>query len=273
MDVIGKPSRRVRDSFGADGALTPLPRGQVASWRCGDLVLKPLDMSEQMLQWQAAVLPGLEGRSDLRVAPPMAAADGSLCVDGWTCWPYLVGDHPTVEWAAVLAAGGAFHAGLRDVPRAAFLDERDDDWAVADRMAWGEQPLRHHLRDPDIAALAERLQPVNQASQLIHGDLAGNVLLHADLPPAVIDVSPYWRPTAYAAAVVVADALLWYDAGREVLALAEHSADPAQMLLRALLFRLVTERRRLATGPTTNDRYRHVVAEVCRWADAHRPPG
>lgn len=268
MVEVGGPPRRVLEIYGADGPLTPLPQGQRTAWRCGDLVLKPLDMSEQMLQWQASVLTGLEGRDDLRVAPPMVAADGSLCVEGWTCWPYLAGAHPTVEWAAVLAAGEAFHAALRHVPRPRFLEERVDDWAVADRMAWGEQPLEDHRLEPDIADLVWRLEPVDQDSQVVHGDLAGNVLLHADLPPAVIDVSPYWRPTEYAAAVVVADALLWHDAGREVLALVEHSVDPAQMLLRAMLFRLVTERRRLATGPRVNDRYRHVVTEVCRWADA-----
>jgi hypothetical protein len=35
------------------------------------------------------------------------------------------------------------------------------------------------------------------------------VLLSDGLAPAVIDMSPYWRPTAYAEAVVVVDALLW----------------------------------------------------------------
>ncbi len=32
--------------------------------------------------------------------------------------------------------------------------------------------------------------------QLVHGDLTGNLLFHTSLPPAVIDLSPYWRPTA-----------------------------------------------------------------------------
>jgi uncharacterized protein (TIGR02569 family) len=268
MVEVGKPPHHVLESFGAQGPMAPLPRGRTTSWRCGDLVLKPPDMSAQMLQWQATVLTGLEGRDDFRVAPPKAAADGSLSVDGWTCWPYLAGDHPIAEWAAVVATGEAFHAALRDVPRPGFLDDRDDDWAIADRFAWGEQALEDHLLDPDIADLAERLEPVDQHSQLIHGDLAGNVLLHADLPPAVIDVSPYWRPTSYAAAVVVADALLWYDAGRDVLALTERSAVPAQMLLRAMLFRLVADRLGRASEPIANDRYRHLVSEVCRWADA-----
>lgn len=50
------------------------------------------------------------------------------------------------------------------------------------------------------------------AAQLIHGDLTGNVLFAADEAPAVIDFSPYWRPPVFAEAVVVADGLLWFQA-------------------------------------------------------------
>jgi hypothetical protein len=44
---------------------------------------------------------------------------------------------------------------------------------------------------------------------LIHGDLTGNVLFHDELPPAIIDFTPYWRPLEFQSAVVVADALVW----------------------------------------------------------------
>lgn len=46
----------------------------------------------------------------------------------------------------------------------------------------------------------------------MHRDLTGNVLFSRSLPPAVIDISPYWRPPAYAEGVVVADALCWHEA-------------------------------------------------------------
>ena len=86
------------------------------------------------------------------------------------------------------------------------------------------------------------MRPVDLPDQLIHGDLSGNVLFDPVLPPAVIDWSLYWRPAAYARAVVVVDGLLWYGAGDE-LAVAEATREQAgQMLVRALLFRLVVDR-------------------------------
>ncbi|MEY9932945.1 hypothetical protein ABH926_007598 [Catenulispora sp. GP43] len=76
-------------------------------------------------------------------------------------------------------------------------------------------------------------------NQVIHGDLSGNVLTASGRLPAVIDFSPYWRPAAYADAIVVVDGLLWFGAGPDQLALASTGADFPQMLVRALLFRLV----------------------------------
>jgi hypothetical protein len=61
------------------------------------------------------------------------------------------------------------------------------------------------------------------------------VLFDDQLPPAVIDFSPYWRPTAFASAIVVADALVWEGAPDELA----DAVDP-QYLLRALIYRAVT---------------------------------
>lgn len=52
---------------------------------------------------------------------------------------------------------------------------------------------------------------------------------------------PYWRPPCFAAAVVVADALVWEAAGDQLLESLQWNADDAQFLLRALLFRAITD--------------------------------
>ena len=74
--------------------------------------------------------------------------------------------------------------------------------------------------------------PLALPHQLVHGDLLGNVLYDDSLPPAVIDVSPAWRPARYADAIVVIDALGWSDASPDVL---EPLADDEglQLLVRA----------------------------------------
>ena len=76
---------------------------------------------------------------------------------------------------------------------------------------------------------------------MIHGDLTGNVLFADPLPPAVIDLALYWRPAAYARAIVVADALAWEGATPDDLAAATSGDGFGQFLARALLARIVTD--------------------------------
>jgi len=63
----------------------------------------------------------------------------------------------------------------------------------------------------------------------------------------VLDFSPYVRPLCYADAIVVADAMLWERAGPELFDLLTPGAVGIQVLLRALVFRLVAED--LGTAP------------------------
>lgn len=81
---------------------------------------------------------------------------------------------------------------------------------------------------------------VNIPSQVIHGDLLGNVLFAEGRPPAIIDWAPYWRPPGLGAAIAVVDAACWH--GYSLDALADHHGIPQwrQLLLRALVFRMTT---------------------------------
>jgi uncharacterized protein (TIGR02569 family) len=171
----------------------------------------------------------------------VAATDGSLCVDGWCASRYLPGRHEHGRWAEIVAAGERLHAALRGIPRPAFLDRRSGPWAVADRVAWGERPPSEVAEVTHLARLVAGTRPVSEPGQLIHGDLTGNVLFDRLLPPAIIDLSPYWRPTGFASAIVVADALVWDGADARVLDAVGHVDDFGQYLVRALIFRLVTD--------------------------------
>jgi uncharacterized protein (TIGR02569 family) len=177
----------------------------------------------------------------VRVAVPVAATDRRWVVDGWVATRFLEGEPGGWRWDEVLAAGRAFHEAVAHLPRPSFLDRRRSPWDVGDRMAWGDEPLV--VRDAGLAPLVDRLaaalRPVDGASQLVHGDLGGNVLLSAaGAPPAILDLSPYWRPPAWADAVVVVDALVWADAHPSLVD--EAGVDP-QFLARAMLYRLVTD--------------------------------
>jgi uncharacterized protein (TIGR02569 family) len=244
--------------FGALEAPVSLPGGRGGAWRVGRLVFKRVGedpVVAEELRWLGTALgdwPAPRRRSagawpavasSVRVAVPVRATNGRWVVGGWAATPFLEGSPAGWAWGAVLDAGRRFHEAVAHLPRPTFLDRRESPWDTGDRMAWGERPL--HV-GPALRPLCERvaaaLRPVpNQRSQLVHGDLGGNVLLLPAGPPAIIDLSPYWRPPGWALAVVVVDALAWGGADASVLDLVAGEPEIEQLLLRAMLYRLVTD--------------------------------
>jgi hypothetical protein len=86
-------------------------------------------------------------------------------------------------------------------------------WKLADQMTWDDgAPVWLGVGAGTLERLQQLKAPITEPSQLVHGDMAGNILWHPDLPPAVIDFSPYRRPGEFAAALVTVDAVLWYGA-------------------------------------------------------------
>lgn len=233
-----RPPQSVVRSFGSGQRLHRLLGGQGTSWKAGDLVLKPSE--GPVHPWLGETFGGLvlEG---VRVSVPVASSDGRWVVDGWGAASFVVGSEPDLSlpstWLGVIEAGRAFHSAISRIGRPAFADSRDDPWAIADRVAWGERPMRFAPELADVAAqLKAQPDPPGQ-SQLVHCDLTGNVLFAPGLPPAVIDVSPYWRPPSYAEGVVVADALCHHGADGSALPML---GVPLTAIARALLFRLAT---------------------------------
>jgi uncharacterized protein (TIGR02569 family) len=226
VETMRPPPEHVLAAFAVEGEPVLLPGGTGRSWRVGSLVLKPLDHPANEIAWQAGILASVEqdGFRVARMRPQI--------VDGWIASGYVVGAHETGRWREIIAVGERLHAALAREPRPdAILDQRTDPWSIGDRVAWGEMPFSE--LDDILAAL----EPVEAGSQLIHGDLTGNVLFHDELPPAIIDVAPAWRPPAFASASVVAAALCWEGAPEELA-----GAVDRQYLLRALIFRAVTSR-------------------------------
>jgi uncharacterized protein (TIGR02569 family) len=235
------PSPAALAAFAPGSTPVKLDGGQGQSFRAGDLVLKPAGLSDEA-EWSAATFERLAG-GGFRVPRPVRSPAGAVVVDGWTAWTWLEGEpagRNGGRWSETLAACEAFHAALADVPRPEFLDRRTDPWSVADRMAFGEVPMGVSAEvEPVAAELVRLVEPVTLRSQVIHGDFTGNVLFADGLPPGVIDFSPYWRPAAFAAAVIAADGLTWGGMRMEELRLFEHVPGFRPMLVRAFLRRLL----------------------------------
>jgi hypothetical protein len=215
-DLAGRPER--------------LAGGQGTSWRVGEAVLKPDDAAPAYQEWRAGVLARLAGRPDVRVSVPLRTRTGALAAHGWTASTWEPGEHVPGSWSEVAEAGRRLSAALVDEPQPAVLAQRTDAWAVADRIAWGEQPLPAGA-GPTLRALAAARRrwtcrpswctatsPATCCSPTAACAGAGPVALLAT--------------AAYATAVVVADG------GPDDL---EHGPHWPQLVLRARLFRAVTD--------------------------------
>ena len=250
-----RPPDHVLDLFVADGVLEPLAGGQGTSWRAGDLVLSPGRDATQ-LAWLAFVQARLAVRLDeevprsIRLALPVPARDGRIVVDGWAATRFEPGATPCSDLPTLRATAHLLHARLAiAVPeRPDGLDARTDQWAVGERLAYdGDAAVRAADDRPEpghrdlVVALVATLDGSDLGrEQLVHADLAGNVLLDATGTPLVIDLSTAWRSPLWAEAVCVLDAVLWH--GAPAAALDDwRTGTHRQAMLRAALFRLFAD--------------------------------
>jgi len=266
-----RPGPAVLASFGAAAEPVSLPGGVGTAWRAGDIVLKPAG-DPRAADWTAELYRILRERAggDFRVPEPVrpAAGDraaGDLAAGGWVArdrasgawaaWRWLPGE--PADWAGLspcwprlVAVSRAFHATLAGLPPPPWLGRDGTPWTVADQVAWGEHDPGDILASGhgipagltgQVRRLLAALRPVRAADQLVHGDLAGNVLFAEGQPPAVIDFSPYWRPAGLGVSVAAVDALTWSGADPAILDELDGEPEIDQLLARAHIGRLVTE--------------------------------
>jgi len=216
-------------AFGVAGTVpVRLPGGRGTTWRAGQVVLKPAD-SVRAGRWAADVYDALTGPG-FRVPRPVRAVTGDWVTEGWTAWRWVAGaaadwSGVSPRWPELIAVSRALHAALAGLPMPHWWDREENPWTIGDRVAWGERdpgPLLGPAAGPvavQVRRLLPALRPVDLPDQLIHADLAGNVLFADGLPAAVIDFSPLHRPAGLPLAVVAVDALMWQRARPEVLGL------------------------------------------------------
>lgn len=249
------PPDHVLDLFAVPGEVRALPGGQGASVLAGDLVLSPgrdpglSDLLNPVLARLAVDLDTRRGRRrrDLRIAVPVPARDGSWVVDGWGASRYEPGTRTCTDLAVLRATGALLHAELAQIvgswPPA--QEAPRSPWDRAERVAFGsgdELPTGLNSETTELASqlLAGRSSEAMGPNQLVHGDLAGNVLLDEAGAPVVIDFAPYWRPVLWAEAVCVLDAVMWLDADPSAMA-DWQAGSRREAMLRAGLFRLLAD--------------------------------
>lgn len=246
------PGADVIESFGVEvGTPELLPGGQRRSWLVGDAVFKPVDDITEHA-WVSEVFSVWDPAAGVRVPVPLRSSEDRWCWEGWAAHRYVVGRPLRMSGEAniIRAAAESFHAAVAALPRASFLDSRDDPWAFGDRVAWEGRPA---VGSPETIELVEALlasyRGLEARRQMVHGDIGGNVLGGDGLRPAVIDWPPYWRPSGWALAVAAFDAVCWEGVTPPFLDEWADVADWDQVLLRAAVYRLAT------VGRTERDGY------------------
>lgn len=237
--------------------MTPVSLGDWdGGWRLGEVVLSPV-ADHARAAWSAKVRETLVV-DGVRLARPVRATDGRYVVSGWRADTYIDGA-PEPRHDEVVSVSLRLHKATAQLERPRFLVQPPvapwvdvDVFVAADRAAWESVPLRS-LRaggvpiapTPDgqrslelIGQLATLRKPVRSPDQLVHGDLFGTVLFSGAHTPGLTDITPYWRPAAWAAGVVVVDALAWGGGDDGLLDRWSTLPEWPQMLLRALIFRL-----------------------------------
>ncbi|KAK9491662.1 hypothetical protein V1508DRAFT_197893 [Lipomyces doorenjongii] len=244
MASVGRPSLPsfVIEAFEAEGEVVAAAGGMGTSYYVGNAVFKHVaPQDEAQAVWCASVFDGLKV-DGVRIPRPLLSSQGSYVVNGWSASEFVSGETgPHDRWKQILATARALHKVLSEISCPEFIRQRISPWATGDRVAWDEatiEPLEE-LRQPFERLNSFKRCIDDQPSQIIHADLAGNVLFSDGLDPAVIDFSPSWRPAAYADAIVVADGLLWYGGQESLIDLGSSGEVFLQLLVRALLFRLI----------------------------------
>jgi uncharacterized protein (TIGR02569 family) len=238
-------------AFGAAGIdPVPLSGGRGTAWRAGQLVLKPAD-SVREGRWFADVYDALSGPG-FRVPRPVRAVTGDWVAQGWTASQVVAGapadwSGVSPRWPELIAVSRALHAALAGASVPEWRGAMENPWMIGDQVAWGERdpgPLLGRAAGQitgQVRLLLAALRPVDLPDQLVHADLAGNVLFADGASPAVIDFSPLYRPAGLPLAIVAVDALMWHRARPEVLGQLASEPELDQLLARALVYRLVTE--------------------------------
>ncbi|KAE9375994.1 phosphotransferase family protein [Stipitochalara longipes BDJ] len=256
---MNPPSPEIINAFGLSGTPKPLPGGRGLCYLVGETVFKPAD-DDTEAQWLSELATKLLIRSSAsyRLSKPLAVF-GQPCTfvfDRWTASSFLPGaTEQSGNFEEILQVSRAFHADLAEViyEKPVAIAGRSNRWCEADAVTWEEKKLEDVPDvDQEILAqldpilkklvLARKSLPESVKPQLIHADLAGNVLFQADPrePPAIIDLTLYWRPARYAEAIIVADGLTWDGKGHGLIQFYGMDELGKQMLLRALYWRCLT---------------------------------
>lgn len=257
-----QPTTRALEAFAGGERAERLTGGMGTSWRAGDVVLKP-SPGFGVARCLASTHTDLPNDPNCRFQRPIPTAGGEWEVDGWTAWGWVDGEAQPSRVIETLRAARAYHGLLRGLPCDRALIDRDDPWARADRVAWDEVPSDYGA---EFDGLLDRFRTAPPAlePQRVHGDLTGNVVLSPGLSPGIIDATLYWRPPAFAEAIVLVDQS-WFSHVPDISPFAGTTALTA--MVRVAARRRIAEQPEQMRSGKDRDIALRIANQIAQWTD------
>lgn len=240
MSESFKIPKHVKDEFHLQGDGVSLEGGSGHAYQFDDIVIKQILDSEEY-NWSAEVLNSIPSASEILIAKPIKSKSGNWVIDNWAATTFIKSKHIQGNWPDRLTASKTFHKLLKKYAWNAKLRPERHRFSHADSIVWGDIPFKNMFHG-DMGRYISRIfsffRKINCSNQVIHSDLCGNTLFTENKIPVIIDFSPAFRPTYYAEAIIVCDAIAWEEAPLELIHILE-AQDRNQYILRAINFRLV----------------------------------
>lgn len=231
--------REVLEAFGISGKPEKLAGGQGQSVRVGDFVIKPIDEISKY-SWTGSVLESISSL-DIAISKPIRSKNGNFVEKGYGATPFIEGEFRRGKIDEKIKACQALHQLTLSIEQPEQWSDWYSPWQRANQVAWQEIDLPNNADIRSIRIIEnikKAYKPINQASQLIHSDLAGNILFNGSTP-VIIDFSPEFRPGVYAEILIITDSIAWHQEPIESLWYPDYSKDLVmQLAIRATVFRL-----------------------------------
>ena len=214
--------------------------GQNESIKAGDVVLKPVHEIKRYL-WISDELNKLQF-DQIKVALPLKSKKGNYIEDAFGATPYFEGKFYKNKLTKKLEACRILNSKISSVQKPQDFDNWINPWTKAQDLAWNKPTVPQNIPLEIAKAINELLnlrKPLTLLSQLIHTDLAGNILFDEADTPIVIDFTPGFYPKEYGELLLLVDSIAWYNASLDILQLI-NATDfiKQQLVIRALIFRL-----------------------------------
>ncbi len=237
---MDEPIKKISKLFGSDEEPV-LFLDTHGVYRAGNIIIKPI-LEKIESEELAEIINQLPVSEKIRIPKPIKSINGNWIEEGYVAWTYLEGKEVGGRYKDKIEVCDFFTKIFQDVSKPKFIEARNNPWAIADRVTWGELKIQYEEKFQNIINVIQPiLKPNNLSYQIIHGDITRNIIFNEKEFPGVIDLTLYWRPKDYAKALLIVDAITWEDTNLDVYNLVVDVPEINQLLLRAGLRRIIEQ--------------------------------